>query len=99
MTHMPLPNPNDPAVLARHQYFLRTRPQFALALRELIESGWSKAHVLEILRRGGLQPWFVEDAGIEIDYLLATGAAGRSLRAAPAVTVDADMSADMPAAV
>lgn len=84
-----LPDPNDPAVFARHQHFLSTRPQFALALRELIESGWSKAHVLEVLRRGGLLAWFIEDASHELDYLLATGAAGRTLRAA--------MSVDMPA--
>lgn len=81
--------PTDSSAVTDHQIFGAAFPELALGARELIEAGLDRAQVLEALTTAPAVPaWLVDLVGAEADYLLATGAAGRSQR----------MSTDMPRA-
>ena len=84
-----LPDPNDPVVQQVHQAFAATLPELALTLRELVEAGEPRDRIMLHLKPPYTAQWLWDACGAEIDYLVATGAHGRSLRG---------MSADIPTA-
>lgn len=73
--------PTDPQALAEHQTFGRCFPELALSARELIEAGLDRDQVIEVLTTAPDVPeWLIAAAQAEADYLVATGASGRSQR-------------------
>lgn len=83
-------NALDDLAHATHAAFIADRPGTALFLREMLENGVDRADILDHYTSFPMPSETIAAIEGELDYLIATNAAGRTLQTA--------MTTDMPEA-